>query len=298
MPSKPKIRLDQFLVNTGRCNSKNQAQGLILAGKVRVGQTVVSKPGSLFHPEKLEATVISIEEGLRYVSRGGLKLEKALEEFNIKPIGYTCMDIGASTGGFTDCLLQNGATKVFSIDVGHGQLDWKLRQDERVVCLEKTNIKHFTTETIPDPISLCVMDISFISIKKAFPTIETIFKHSLPDLTEPPILLSLIKPQFEYRDYCSAPGFDGVVKDSDLHEQILKGILGDIETQFPAFSIDGLSFSPITGPKGNLEFLLYCQYKPIDSEAKHDGNKTNSKLAQFDIQGIIQMAHQSLLKGS
>jgi len=296
---KGKIRLDQYLVESGLCQSKAQAQGMIIARQVRLEGKVQDKPGSQYALQRLEDAKekggIEIEQPLAYVSRGGLKLEKALDTFNVDPQGRICLDVGASTGGFTDCLLQRGASKVYAIDVGHGQLDWKLRQDERVISLEKTNIKTLSPERCPelyqDPISLCVMDISFISIKKALPVILEIFEASLSRLQQPPTLISLIKPQFEYKDYCSAPGFDGVVREPDHHLTVLSGLLKDIDDRYPDLKLLDLSFSPVTGPKGNIEFLLLATYKPDALSAGQPGPTESLK----DLAGLVQKAHQHLI---
>jgi 23S rRNA (cytidine1920-2'-O)/16S rRNA (cytidine1409-2'-O)-methyltransferase len=185
-----------------------------------------------------------------YVSRGGLKLEKALDRFEIQPQGRICMDVGAATGGFTDCLLQRGAGKVIAVDVGHGQLDWKLRTDERVQVLEKTNIRDLKPEQLAGQPSLGVVDTSFISLKKVLPPLSGLLA---PDSE----IAALLKPQFEYLDYLSDRSFKGVVQGAENHRQVIAGVLEDLDRLLPGWTLLGLDFSPITGPKGNIEYLLY-----------------------------------------
>lgn len=242
-----KERLDKLLVDRGLCATRTQAQALIMDHKVQVLGAVVNKPGAL-----VPVTVIDIvvAAGLRYVSRGGLKLEKALSVFGISAENRVCMDVGASTGGFTDCLLQNGASAVIAVDVGYGQLDWKLRTDPRVQSLEKTNIRTLEASQLAHTPSLGVVDTSFISLKKVLPSLSAL-------LTPEAEMMALLKPQFEYRDYVSERGFKGVVRHPDDHQAILKGVLMDLAGLLENWDCVGLDFSPITGPKGNIEFLLY-----------------------------------------
>lgn len=248
---KAKIRLDQFLVEQGHCTSRNQAQALIMAGQVFINDQPATKAGTAIDPAK---STIRLQEKLPYVSRGGLKLAKALSEFKIDVNGKTCLDIGASTGGFTDCLLQHCAKHVYAIDVGYGQLDWKLRNDPRVTVLEKTNIRHLTpdqlaAETLP---TLAVIDVSFIGLGKVLPAVV---KLLVPTASE---IMALIKPQFEYKDQPNAQvtDFDGVIRDAEAHEAILIGVLQGIPAEL---GLKHLSFSPIQGPEGNIEFLGHWQ---------------------------------------
>lgn len=242
-----KIRLDKLIHDLGLCDSRAQAQALIMAGKVRVNGETVTKPGSMFSEDR---SAIELTEQLPYVSRGGLKLAKALQVFPISVSGRICIDVGASTGGFTDCLLQNGAGRVIAVDVGYGQLDWKLRSDDRVQVLEKTNIRALQPEQLSARPSLGVVDTSFISLKKVLPPLAGL-------LTPDAEIMALLKPQFEYKDYMNEAGFKGVVHGAERHERILAGVLSDLAGLLPDWQLCGLDFSPITGPKGNIEFLLY-----------------------------------------
>lgn len=254
-----KERLDKLMVDRGLCASRAQAQGLIMDGKVRVNDRPITKAGTLFHPDEAEIAVAGLQP---YVSRGGLKLERALDVFDIDPSGAICMDVGAATGGFTDCLLQRGARQVIAVDVGYGQLDWKLRQDERVQVFEKTNIRELSaTQLIAQP-SLGVVDTSFISLKKVLPP--------LAGLLAPveSTMIALLKPQFEYRDYIRDSSFKGVVRGFGQHQRIIEGLLSDLANLLPGWQWCGLDFSPVTGPKGNIEFLLhYRQGKMPAQEA-------------------------------
>jgi 23S rRNA (cytidine1920-2'-O)/16S rRNA (cytidine1409-2'-O)-methyltransferase len=247
MAPTPKERLDKLLVDRGLCNSRAQAQALIMDGKVKVAGVVINKPGTAVSTAEAHIDVTGLQP---YVSRGGLKLEKALTIFEIQPKGRNCIDVGASTGGFTDCLLQNGAAHVIAVDVGYGQLDWKLRQDERVQVLEKTNIRELQPEQLAHAPSLGVVDTSFISLKKVLPPLAGLLQ---PDAE----IMALLKPQFEHRDYLDSAGFKGVVRGADSHQAILIGVLADLYKLLPDWGLVGLNFSPITGPKGNIEFLLY-----------------------------------------
>ncbi len=217
--------------------TRNKAQSVIMAGLVRVNQLRVDKPG-LAVPEN---AVIDITPGEKYVSRGGLKLEKALQVFGLNVAGLTCLDVGASTGGFTDCLLQQGAQHVYALDVGYGQLDYRLREDPRVTALERTHIARW--EGAPG-IGFGCIDVSFISLNKVLP-------HVVKHVNGP--IVALIKPQFEYRDYFPAKGFKGVVKAADAHQAILTGVLAKPCGRVPV----GLTYSPVVGGKGNMEFLVH-----------------------------------------
>jgi 23S rRNA (cytidine1920-2'-O)/16S rRNA (cytidine1409-2'-O)-methyltransferase len=247
MPPSHKERLDKLVVDLGLCASRAQAQALIMDGKVRVNGEPVTKPGTLFTPEKAQIEVAGLQP---YVSRGGLKLEKALDSFQIQPKDRTCMDVGAATGGFTDCLLQRGARKVIAVDVGHGQLDWKLRTDERVQVLEKTNIRDLKPEQFESLPTLGVVDTSFISLKKVLPPLAEL-------LTTDAEIIALLKPQFEYLDYLSDRSFKGVVQGEENHRRIIEGVLSALDRLLPKWGLLGLDYSPITGPKGNIEYLLH-----------------------------------------
>jgi 23S rRNA (cytidine1920-2'-O)/16S rRNA (cytidine1409-2'-O)-methyltransferase len=242
-----KERLDKLLVDRGLCQSRAQAQALIMDGKVKVAGHVINKPGTLVATEETAFEISGLQP---YVSRGGLKLEKALSVFGVTPKGRNCIDVGASTGGFTDCLLQNGAAHVTAVDVGYGQLDWKLRQDKRVQVLEKTNIRNLSPEQLSFPPSLGVVDTSFISLKKVLPPLAALLQPEAE-------IIALLKPQFEHRDYLESTGFKGVVRGMAQHEMILVGVTRDLFTLLPDWQLAGLDFSPITGPKGNIEFLMY-----------------------------------------
>jgi len=240
MPA-PKQRLDQLLVARGYFESREKAQRAIMAGGVNVGEQRADKPGTRV-PEDAE---ISVKTADRYVGRGGLKMEAALAHFGIDPTGATCLDIGASTGGFTDCLLQHGAAKVFAIDVGHSQLDWKIRSDPRVVVREKLNARHLTRADVPESVALCVIDVSFISLTLILPPAAALLSNG-------GVIVALIKPQFELRKEDVARG--GVVRDSALHERAVEKIHAFAGT-LPALKWGGVIASPILGGEGNKEFL-------------------------------------------
>lgn len=239
-----KVRLDILLVNKGLAESRSKAQALIMAGKVRVDDQVATKAGMAIPVE----AVVAVEDELPYVSRGGLKLAAALDSFNINPEALICADVGASTGGFTDTLLQRGAAKVYAIDVGYGQLAWKLRQDKRVIVMERTNARHLNT--LPEPIDLATIDASFISLKLILPAV-------VKWVTSPALVLALVKPQFEAGR--SQVGKGGVVRDPEVHRQVLLDIINYAKDL--NFSISGVIPSPITGPAGNYEFLLYLNWQ-------------------------------------
>ena len=225
-------------------SSRERAQGLIFAGKVRLGDEVADKPGRMV-PEDCAVTVL--KELHPYVSRGGVKLAHALNVFRVSPRGKTAADIGASTGGFTDCLLQNGAQKVFAVDVGYGQLDWKLRQDERVVCLERKNVRHMTPEDFGLPMDLAVIDVSFISLKLVIPAVLKALKPGGD-------LIALVKPQFEVgKDEVENKG---VIKDPVKHLNVLLALKAFVQKQ--EWVVHALAVSPIHGQKGNREFLIHC----------------------------------------
>ena len=236
-----KIRLDQLLVDRGLEQSRERAKSSIMEGRVFVDNRRCDKPGMAVDSE---AHVEKRGESLRWVSRGGLKLEKALKVFSCDPTGLTCLDCGASTGGFTDVLLQNGAAKVYAVDVGYGQLAWKLRQDARVVNMERTNVRYLTREQIPEEIDLAVMDLAFISIRLVLPAVHALLKENGE-------AICLIKPQFEAGR--EKVGKKGVVRDSAVHLEVLEQMIAFFPTA--GFSLLDLSFSPIRGPEGNIEYL-------------------------------------------
>lgn len=246
-----KIRLDQLLVARGLFESREKAQRAIMAGKVRVGGHVADKASAKFAGD----AEVTVAEPERYVGRGGFKLEAALAHFGIDPSGLTCLDIGASTGGFTDCLLQHGAAKVWAIDVGHSQLDWRIRSDPRVVVREKLNARHLTRADIPDPITFVVADVSFISLTLILPP-------ALDLLTADGVIIPLIKPQFELRR--EEVGRGGIVRDVALHQAAVDRVRGFVEKMAPSPRADGPAVrlrwcgeieSPILGGEGNKEFL-------------------------------------------
>ena len=239
--SAAKQRLDQLLVARGYFESREKAQRAIMAGTVNVGEQRADKPGT----KVPEDAVISVKQAERYVGRGGLKMEAALANFAVNPIGQVCLDIGASTGGFTDCLLQHGAAKVYAIDVGHSQLDWKIRSDPRVVVREKLNARYLTRDDIPDPIEVCVIDVSFISLTLILPPAVALLSNG-------GVIVPLIKPQFELRKEDVGKG--GVVRDPALHAQAVEKVRAFVST-LPGVAWTGVMESPILGGEGNKEFL-------------------------------------------
>ncbi|MEN8258366.1 MAG: TlyA family RNA methyltransferase [Thermodesulfobacteriota bacterium] len=239
-----KIRLDKLLVSRGLADSRQKAQAIIGSGQVLVAGQLVDKAGSQID-DSLEITIKG--KACPFVSRGGLKLAKGLDHFQLDPSGFICADIGASTGGFSDCLLQNGAAKVYAVDVGYGQLDWKLRQDPKVVVLERTNARYLTSKEIPDSLDLAVIDAAFISIKLLIPALLPLFAH------KPVSILSLIKPQFEVGK--GKVGKGGVVSDPALHKEVIDSIKEFVDSL--GLNHRGVTDSPILGPKGNKEFLIH-----------------------------------------
>ena len=239
---KIKKRLDVLLTEQGYADTRSKAQAIIMAGQVYVDGQKADKPGISYE----ESVPIEVRGDVcPYVSRGGLKLEKALRDFGVKPEGFVCSDSGASTGGFTDCLLQQGAKKVFAIDVGYGQLDWKIRSDPRVVVMERTNIRYVTPEELGEPLDLSVIDVSFISLKIVLPAIKNLLKPGQGQV------LCLIKPQFEAgRDKV---GKKGVIREPEVHKEVLDMFV-ELANRLE-FTILGLTFSPVKGPEGNIEFL-------------------------------------------
>ena len=261
-------RLDVLLVEKGLAQSRSQAKQMIESLGVTVNGQIVRKASAVVSKE---AQILALQP--KYVSRGGLKLEKALRDFGVKPEGYVCSDSGASTGGFTDCLLQQGARKVFAIDVGYGQLDWKIRSDPRVVVMERTNVRYVTPEQLGEPLDLSVVDVSFISLRIVLPVIKTLLKPNEGQV------LCLIKPQFEAGK--EKVGKKGVVRDPAVHEEVLEDFVQMVNGI--GFTILGLTFSPVKGPEGNIEFLAHLTLadKPGISP---------------DIRELVANAHQ-VLKG-
>lgn len=268
-----KERLDVLLVERGLATSREKAKAIIMSGIVYVDGNKEDKAGTTF------ASNANIEvkgSTLRYVSRGGLKLEKAIECFGVTLADKVCMDVGSSTGGFTDCMLQNGATKVYAIDVGHGQLDWKLRNDERVVCMEKTNIRYVTPEDIGETVDFSSIDVSFISLTKVLTPVKDI-------LADNGRIVCLIKPQFEAGR--EKVGKKGVVRDKKVHEEVIGMVInyaGSIGLH-PLM----LDFSPVKGPEGNIEYLLYLAK---DEAAVGECN------VSIDIEAVVDASHNTLDK--
>lgn len=246
-----KQRVDILLVERGLAESRSQAQRLVMAGQVRSEGEIVLKPSQSL-PSSAELVV---EQGPRYVSRGGEKLEAALQSFSLRVDGWVCADLGASTGGFTDCLLQHGAARVFAIDVGQGILHWKLRQDERVIIMEKTNARFL--ERLPEPVDLVTIDASFISLKLLLPVVSGWLKPPASGGMQSGNVLALIKPQFEAGRKQTSRG-DGVIRDHAIHRQVLSDVLGFSESD--GYGVQGLITSPLLGPKGNVEFLAWLAY--------------------------------------
>ena len=243
-----KERLDVLLVKQGLAESREKAKAVIMAGEVFVQGQREDKAGAMFDETKVQITVKG--SSLKYVSRGGLKLEKAMANFPIVLTDKVCMDIGASTGGFTDCMLQNGAQKGYSVDVGHGQLAWKLRQDERVVCMEKTNFRYLTREQIADDLDFASVDVSFISLTKILLPARRLLKTGGQ-------MVCLIKPQFEAGR--EKVGKKGVVREKSVHREVIAKVMDFADLL--QFEVLGLTWSPIKGPEGNIEYLIFLQKK-------------------------------------
>ena len=240
-----KIRLDQYLVQHGLIQSRERAKAMIMAGVVYVNGQKADKAGDMV---KEDAVVEVRGHDIGYVSRGGLKLEKAMQVFPLSPRGKVCMDIGASTGGFTDCMLQNGAAKVYAVDVGYGQLAWNLRTDPRVVNMERTNIRNVTPDQLDDPIAFFSVDVSFISLHHIFPVARAV---TTPDA----VGVCLVKPQFEAGR--EKVGKNGVVRDPATHREVLLRAMGYAVDN--GFGVRGLDFSPVKGPEGNIEYLMFVE---------------------------------------
>lgn len=251
-----KERLDVLMVQRNLAESREKAKALIMSGIVYVNGQKEDKAGTSFE----ETVQIEVRGStLKYVSRGGLKLEKAMSHFGVELAGRVCMDVGASTGGFTDCMLQNGAVKVYAVDVGHGQLAWKLRNDDRVICMEKTNIRYVTPEDIGDRIEFSSIDVSFISLTKVLGPVKQL-------LTDNGQVVCLIKPQFEAGR--EKVGKKGVVREKSVHLEVIE-MVSDYARSI-GFGILGLEFSPIKGPEGNIEYLLYLQNYPQEEAGQEE----------------------------
>ena len=267
-----KERLDVLLVNRGLADSREKAKAIIMSGSVYVDGQKEDKAGQTF-PE--EANIEVRGSTLKYVSRGGLKLEKAMECFDVSLSGKICMDVGSSTGGFTDCMLQNGAVKVYAVDVGHGQLDWKLRNDPRVICMEKTNIRYVKPDDIEDRIQFSSIDVSFISLTKVLGPVKEL-------LTDDGEIVCLIKPQFEAGR--EKVGKHGVVRDASVHKEVIDMVMNYAVSI--NFEVMNLEFSPVKGPEGNIEYLLHL--------LKHQsGDYSNIPV---DSGEIVRKAHETLDK--
>ena len=268
-----KERLDVLLVKRNLADSREKAKAIIMSGNVFVEGQREDKAGTTF-PEEVNIEVRG--HVLPYVSRGGLKLEKAMKEFHVTVDGKVCTDVGSSTGGFTDCMLQNGGVKVYSIDVGYGQLDWKLRNDPRVVCMEKTNIRYVTPEDIEEPVDFSSIDVSFISLTKVLLPVRNL-------LSQDGQIVCLIKPQFEAGR--EKVGKKGVVRDPAVHKEVIEKVIVFAKEQY--LQPLALDFSPIKGPEGNIEYLLYLQKKPEGTEMT-DGD--------MDVDAVVGQAHGTLDK--
>ncbi|MDE6386702.1 MAG: TlyA family RNA methyltransferase [Lachnospiraceae bacterium] len=293
-----KERLDVILVKQGLAPSREKAKAILMAGNVFVDGQREDKAGTTFDESKVHIEIKG--STLKYVSRGGLKLEKAMAEFPIGLYDAVCMDIGASTGGFTDCMLQNGARRVYAIDVGHGQLDWKLRSDERVVCMEKTNFRYVTTENISEEIDFASVDVSFISLTKILLPARNLLRNRGS-------MVCLIKPQFEAgRDKV---GKKGVVREPQVHEEVVHKVIDYAD--MIGFEVKGLTYSPIKGPEGNIEYLVYIDKRAgiaeesmviTESEAENElrrltdlksGKSYENEMEKL-ISSVVAKAHNAL----
>lgn len=265
--SNGKERLDVLLVQRSLAESREKAKAIIMSGLVIAGNERIDKPGTMV-PLDIEIRLKGTH--CPYVSRGGLKLEKALKDFNINPEGYVCTDSGASTGGFTDCLLQKGASRVFAIDVGYGQLAWSIRNDPRVTVMERTNIRYLTPDDIGVPVDLSVIDVSFISLSLVLPAVKELLKPTGQ-------VVCLIKPQFEAGK--ENVGKKGVVRDPKIHEAVLNQFISLADSL--NFAILNLTFSPVKGPEGNIEFLAHLTKEPVSN-------------CVFDVRQLVSSAHETL----
>lgn len=268
-----KERLDVLLVKKGLAPSREKAKAIIMSGIVYVDNVKEDKAGTTFAEE---ANIEVRGKTLKYVSRGGLKLEKAMDVFGVEVEGKVCMDVGASTGGFTDCMLQNGAVKVYSVDVGHGQLAWKLVTDERVVCMDKTNIRYVTPDDIDDVIEFASIDVSFISLTKVLLPVKNL-------LTDDGKIVCLIKPQFEAGR--EKVGKKGVVRDEKVHIEVIEKVIEYAKSI--GFGILNLDFSPVKGPEGNIEYLLYLQN--LEGIEKFEDQ-------EIDVVKTVENSHETLQK--
>ena len=268
-----KERLDVLLVQRGMAASREKAKALIMAGEILVDGEREDKAGSMF-PDTV--TITQKGRPLPYVSRGGLKLEKAMTHFGLDLTGKICMDVGASTGGFTDCMLQNGAVKVYAVDVGHGQLDWKLRNDERVVCMERTNIRYVTPEDIQEPVQFVSIDVSFISLTKVLLPVRNLMEEGAE-------MTALIKPQFEAGR--EKVGKKGVVRDPAVHLEVIQTVISYAKSI--SFGVRHLEFSPIKGPEGNIEYLVHLVKLP-------EGTVEEKMLVSPEE--VVRQAHETLDK--
>ena len=265
-----KVRLDQLVFDQGLSESRERAKAIIMSGVVYVNGQRADKPGAQVAPD------VNIEvrgNTLPYVSRGGFKLEKALKVFPVGPPGLPCIDCGASTGGFTDVLLKNGAAKVYAVDVGYGQLAWSLRNDARVISMERTNVRYITAEQIPEPLDLAVMDLSFISVKLILPAVCPLLKDGAE-------VVCLIKPQFEAGR--EEVGKKGVVRDPRVHLEVLESFLSFVPGA--GYTVMGLDYSPIKGPEGNIEYLGYLRKGSYDAP-------------QIDPAAVVAQSHGALAHG-
>ena len=262
-----KTRLDQLVFERGFADSRERAKTTVMSGLVFVNGQRADKPGMPVSPD---AQIEVRGEAIPFVSRGGFKLDKALKVFPVDPAGKACIDCGASTGGFTDVLLQHGAAKVYAVDVGYGQLAWKLRVDERVVNLERTNLRYVTSEQIPEALDLAVMDVSFISIRLVLPAVKQLLKDGAD-------LICLIKPQFEAGR--EEVGKKGVVRDEAVHREVVQGILDFAPTI--GLSVKGLDYSPIKGPEGNIEYICHMVNRALEDAA-------------IDVAALVARSHEML----
>lgn len=274
-----KQRLDLLMMERNMAPSREKAKALIMAGVVFVDGQREDKAGTMI-PDTAE--IIVKDNSLKYVSRGGLKLEKSINEFNVDVNGKICMDVGSSTGGFTDCMLQNGAVKVYAIDVGRGQLDWKLRNDERVVSMEKTNIRYVLPEHLDDVPEFSSIDVSFISLSKVLPVVHTL-------LSEDGKVVALVKPQFEAGR--EQVGKKGIVREPKIHLEVIHKVIGfAIEN---GFYVMNLTFSPVRGMEGNIEYLIYLR-KVMDGEEL----SIEEVLERIDTKALVALSHETLVKES
>ena len=278
-----KERLDVLLVRRGLAESREKAKAVIMSGSVYVTGQKEDKAGTMFDVEKARLEVRG--NTLKYVSRGGLKLEKAVEQFQVELGGKVCMDIGASTGGFTDCMLQNGAAKVYAVDVGHGQLAWKLRNDERVICMEKTNFRYMVREVIAEELDFASVDVSFISLDKILGPAYNLLKPNAQ-------MVCLIKPQFEAGR--EKVGKKGVVREPAVHKEVIEAVL--VFTLTKGFGLLHLDFSPIRGPEGNIEYLMHLVKKePVAADFDAVDFVRNHYADEIDE--IVASAHKTLDNG-